>query len=327
MLSLLHLDLHLVKIICLVVIVLSCIACNTCAIVFINNKRGAGRPLILKDKIVILLCVVNILQPAGYLIELYSTVNNGITGGACQAAGFTTCMLTYTSIGYFVALTVERYLAIKEPYKYVVWFSEGRNTWWLGGAPIFGLLLGIGPLAGWGNYGKSRSSATFCCISFDLTIKSKSYFLFACVFAFVVPVAVTVVCFTRIISELRRKANDMKRKYGRGSSLDLEGRRVVKEQWLACLMTGVVYLGSWVPYASVCFVQLFGGDVGEGTELFSLFLSKSSTISSPIIYCLIERRFRSYVRLCLVRYCANFARSRSIRPVSHLPKTGFPQQV
>ena len=54
--------------------------------------------------------------------------------------------------GYFLSLTLERYWAIKEPYKYVAWFTDNRNTWWLGLPPIFGALLAVGPLLGWGRY-------------------------------------------------------------------------------------------------------------------------------------------------------------------------------
>ena len=115
----------------LVVIVIGCLICNTCAIAFINTKfkKNSEQSLRLKDKIVTLLCLINLLQPVGYLIELYSAINDEITAGPCQVAAFTTCTLTYVTIGYFVALTVERYLAIKLPYKYVIWFSDGRNTW------------------------------------------------------------------------------------------------------------------------------------------------------------------------------------------------------
>ena len=44
---------------------------------------------------------MNILQPTGYIIELLSAVDNMISGSMCQVAAFTTCMLTYVSIGEF----------------------------------------------------------------------------------------------------------------------------------------------------------------------------------------------------------------------------------
>ena len=73
----------------------------------------------LKDKIVTLLCVVNCTQCVGYIIELQATIKNVITEESCNAAAFLTCTLTYISVGYFVALTLERYLAITEPFRYV----------------------------------------------------------------------------------------------------------------------------------------------------------------------------------------------------------------
>ena len=278
---------------CFALIVFGCLTCNSCAIAFINTKnRSKGS---LKDKIVTLLCVINILQVVGYLIELQATIKTEITNEQCQVSGFMISMLTYTSIGYFVALTVERYFAIKLPYKYETWFSDGRNAWWLGAPLLFGILLAVPPLVGWGKYSKDHVVDSLCTLSLDAKYNAKSYFIVASIFAFVVPLTVTGVCFTHILCALHEVASDMKRRYGHESPLWHHGKRSFKEQWLSCLMTGVVYVGSWVPYASVCCCLFFGISVNETTEIISLFFCKTSTISSPIIYCFVEKRFRSYV--------------------------------
>ena len=285
--------LQTVNTVCLIFIILGNMSCNIGSILFINRKNHDRS---LKDKIVTILCIINCSQNIGYLIELQATIKNAITVEACEAAGFFVCTLTYTSVGYFVALTVERYLAIKEPFKYVTWFSEGQNIWWLSFPPIIALLLGIAPLAGWSQYDKSRMFSTYCGFQFNQSQESRSYFLTVCFFVFVVPLAVTGTAYTRILIELRQTAIEAKRKYGRNSNISRASDNTVKEQSLSCFMTGFVYIASWVPYTIVCFQYYYGGMVPIEFEYISIYLSKSSTITSPFIYCMIERRFRAFVR-------------------------------
>ena len=242
------------------------------------------------------LCVINCCQSIGYIIELQATIKNVITVEACKVAAFFVCTLTYTSVGYFVALTVERYLAIKEPFRYVTWFGEGRNTWWLAFPPLAAILLGVAPLAGWSRYDKSRIFATYCGFHFDKSQETRSYFLTVCFCVFVVPLALTGAIYARILCELRHTAQEAKRKYGRNSNISRASEQTVKEQSLSCLMTGLVYMGSWVPYTIVCFQYYYGSEVSLQFEYISIHLSKTSTITSPLIYCLIERRFRVFVR-------------------------------
>ena len=37
-------------------------------------------------------------------------------------------------------------------------------------------------------------------------------------------------------------------------------------------------------------------DVPMGFELFAIYMSKSSTVTSPVVFCLIEKRVRSFLR-------------------------------
>ena len=72
-------------------------------------------------------------------------------------------------------------------------------------------------LPGWGSYGRSRDFHTYCGFDFDDNgLVAKSYFIFVMVVVFVIPVCVTAVSFSCILSELQRTAQDTKRKYGKG---------------------------------------------------------------------------------------------------------------
>merc|ERR1719427_2520314 len=93
-------DLSTVNIVCLILIIVLGISCNTFGVTFIF-RQDAERNL--KDKIIAILCIINASQSIGYAIELHAAIKNQSTEGLCEAAAFIVCTLTYSSIGYFVA--------------------------------------------------------------------------------------------------------------------------------------------------------------------------------------------------------------------------------
>ena len=58
----------------------------------------------------------------------------------------------------------------------------------------------------------------------------------------------------------------------------------------------MVYFVSWVPYGVVCFMMYYRIHVPTPFEYVAIYTSKSATISSPIIYCLIEKQFYVFVK-------------------------------
>merc|ERR1711879_710669 len=74
----------------------------------------------------------------------------------------------------------------------------------------------------------------------------------------------------------------------------------MRTQSLSVLMTGLVYCSSWIPYSIVLFKFFMHAQVSVDFELVGIFLSKSATISSPVISCLVERAFCPYVKEGLV---------------------------
>ena len=308
------------NIVCLVLIIVFGILCNAFGLTFIL-RHDAERTL--KDKIIAILCIMNASQSLGYAIELHAAIKNQSTKGFCEAAAFIVCSLTYTSIGYFVALTIERCITITLPFMYVAWFSNNNKTWWLCVPPICGLFLGAAPLFGWGRYGHSRETSSHC--SFDFYVgdveSMRSYFLFAVFCSFVIPLIITSVCFTRILIELRRTALEAKRKYGKASNISRASSNSIREQGLSCLLTGFVYVASWVPYTIVCFRFYVNDPVSITFEHAAIYLSKSSTISSPIVYCLIERRFRVFVKEKITRNNSWNLQMTKMKPMLHTDVT------
>ena len=121
-------------------------------------------------------------------------VSGRISAIACQFEAFLICSLAYASIGFYLCLAVERYVAILHPFQYVVLCAKYNSTLWLFLPLICGFLLGSPPLVGWSQYGKMRESSTYC--AFDLRSKgTSSYFIVVIVIAFIVPVALTAILF------------------------------------------------------------------------------------------------------------------------------------
>ena len=116
----------------------------------------------------------------------------------CKTSTFLICSLTYTSIGYFVILSIERYVAIVYPFQCKSWFSHKNQAICLLLAPIYGFSIGATPLLGWSSYARPQNNSLYC--TFDFGLKStKSYFIVAVLLAFVGPVLVIAVCLKCIL--------------------------------------------------------------------------------------------------------------------------------
>ena len=96
---------RLMHVITLAIIIVAGICFNVSAVIFISRKNSNTS---LRDKIVVVLCVINLLQTIGFGIEVHSTVTGLLGEVECQASAFIVSFITYTASGCFVALTLER---------------------------------------------------------------------------------------------------------------------------------------------------------------------------------------------------------------------------
>ena len=208
-------DLRMVNIACLTTTIISTLFCNALVILFVHFKESRTT---LKDRIITFLCFTNTLQTIGYTIGLYAVIANHISRTACLFSAFLLCSLTYSSIGYLVSLTLERYIAIKYPYKYLLWMYPSTKAWiWLLLPSLIGPVVGVAPILGWGRYGQSRETNKYCGFDFlDDSAGAKSYLVFVVVGVLVVPISITVVCFANILLELQRTASVNRRMFGKG---------------------------------------------------------------------------------------------------------------
>ena len=236
------------------------------------------------------MCIMNACQTVPYSLELYTTVCD-LTPLICNLTASLICSLTYTTIGYILILSIERFIAICRPLRYVQWYQKSYLIIW-GIAPfLVGVPLGVVPLMGWGRYAKSRNETSYC--GLDVTSSpenGKSYFLFSMFLVLVLPCVLTTTCYVCIIRDLRMKVNKVMSVYGRRSTMLLETSKDVRQQYISCFLTGLVYGLSWVPYTVFLLLSMRGQLVPVQVEYFAIYMSKSATITSPVVYCLLERQ-------------------------------------
>lgn len=281
-----------VSVVLLVVIIFLTITCNTFANLFYLRKRSEST---LKDKLVALLCIMNACQTIAFIVELYGAITGHLTEGACKVEVTIICCFTYTSIGYYVQLAIERVTGIIYPYEFQAWYIENPNTKWLLLPPLAGFLLGLAPLMGWSGYGKHRDHSTYCGIDFGKNdVEAKSYYITIIIVFMIIPIILTSVCFACIIIILWRKVSQDKLQYGKVSPLTRDSLKSVVGQSISYILIAMLYMASWVPYIVVCFYFYSEVVVSHTLEYVAIYMAKSSTISSAVIYCLIEKPFRKF---------------------------------
>lgn len=284
-----------ISIVCLSTIITIGFVCNIFAIFFLYTNRKRA---IIKDIIIVVLCLINLLQLSAFCLELYLVLHDGIGDTACIASAFLVCFCTYTAIGCFLMLMLERYTAILYPFKYVIWTMRTKTkiSCFLI-PPVYGLFLSGAPLLGWGGYGHSTPNSTYCAFDFKgRSMSDRSFFFFVVALSFGLPLVISAVCFGRIIVELRRTAWTVKRQYGRASSISRDSHKSTNEQCISSLLTSLVYIASWLPYSIVLFFFFYKKHVSIAFEYTAIYLAKSSVVTSPIVFCLIEKRVRSFIK-------------------------------
>ena len=176
--------------------------------------------------------------------------------------------------------------------------------------------------------GDQGSISTYCSYQFE-SINDRSFFILGVVCSFVIPFAIVSICFAKIIKELRRTTEKYALRYGKSSNNSLYSTKAVKDQEIYSILSGVVYSVSWILYSIVCFLFFFNQHVPMAFEYFSMVMSKSSTISSLVLFCLIEKSFRKYVKRkprenvlskCLHQSNSNYSKERvSMKDYIELP--------
>nr|BAR90769.1 retinochrome [Nautilus pompilius] len=223
--------------------------------------------------------IANILVVAGFPFTGSSSIAGRWLFGSvgCQAYSFEGMLAGIASIGFVIAVCIERYVATccKETYR--TKYPNSSNTIVLliwGNALFWGLM----PLLGWCRYGLEPTGVS-CTINYqivDQQYKSFILALFCCCFAILWPIA--LICLMKAYSALARTP---------ASERDREKEAFTEEQITAMSFTSLMLsVIGWTPFAFICLYSL----LYDSTQISHLgatlppLLAKGSTVLHPLLY-------------------------------------------
>ena len=184
---------------------------------------------------------------------------------------------------------------------------------------IYSGLWAMQPLVGWGAYilEGSRTSCTFD--FFTRSASNRAFVISIFVFCFGIQLCIISVSYLMIFIKVFRHEREALY-YSEGNRMvcirahtKIKSAKVQVKIAKVVLLIVTVFCVSWVPYAVVALIGMFG-DASVITRLTSAIpgtLAKLSTAVNPIIYALIHPKFKNKLRYCICRTRDNLDESRS----------------
>lgn len=175
---------------------------------------------------------------------------------------------------------------------------------------IWSLLIALLPVIGWSSYSWSLGSSV-CKFSFT----EETGFVFLLIISnFLVPFITMLFCYIRVFVVLRRHQKQLRQwkdnamtgnRKDQAKNMKREGRAT-----LIVFTVLSVFCLCWVPYVAISFVKLIKptANVPSGAYLFSGWMTTAHAAANPIIYIILNKKFRAEVarilpcaRCCLVK--------------------------
>lgn len=104
----------------------------------------------------------------------------------------------------------------------------------------------------------------------------------------------------------------------------LNGRFII--HWQMAFMMCCAFMLTWTPYAVVSFWAAYGEpkSIPVRLTLASVLIAKTSTIWNPLIYFVLNKKFKPHIRLCLRTFfrCETNAQQRRARSPWHFCNSG-----
>ncbi|CAL1544445.1 unnamed protein product, partial [Lymnaea stagnalis] len=200
----------------------------------------------------------------------------------CVAIGYIN-MLTFTaSVQSLAVISVNRYVKICRPSWFVDIYTFRNVFFMCMGVWIFSGLLSVPPLMGWAAYSYlPTASVCFC----DWSV-SFSYALFMIFICFCVPCLVMCLCNVGIL-----------RAYFQSRKALLAFGDKQFQLSASLLVVIVIFVISWFPYCVSMFVSVFSPELSSRRlDVTSLFLGYSNSCVNPIVYGVMNKKFRSAYR-------------------------------
>ncbi|XP_012987449.2 vertebrate ancient opsin-like [Esox lucius] len=200
----------------------------------------------------------------------------------CVWYGFVNTLLGIVSLISLAVLSYERYCTMMGPTE-----ADSTNYRKIALGIAFSWVYSLGwtlpPLFGWSRYGPEGPGIT---CSVDWTAKNAnnvSYIISLFVFCLIVPFAVIVYCYGKLLHAVRQVS---------GINTAMSRKREQRVLFMVVVMV-LVYLICWLPYGVMALLATFGrpGLVTPVASIVPAVMAKVSTVVNPIIYIFMNKQF------------------------------------
>ena len=226
---------------------------------------------------------------------------------ACAFYGFVTFSAGLSSIYHLLLLSAERFIAVVYPFRSETLLRPGNLNMAIALSWLLAIAVASMPFFGWSSY-KIEGIGTSCAVDiFPNTINSISYSLFILLIGYVAPMCVIVFCNTRFLKEVHkltkntgsRRTNAIDRR--QNAALVEEDKRLRKQMcFLVCTLI-LSFNMAWLPYAVITLFGLARGSPFDNLLICSIpsYFAKSYSVYDPVIYFILDKKFRSSLFHCL----------------------------
>lgn len=282
------------------------------AFVIVALKKIDALKKIANNQVVISLAVADLL--VGFLV-MPCSIDSVLVGewrfghlwGRLNAFGnFCFCI---SSIMHLALLSVDRFISVSRPLKYIVTVTKTRARIACLAMWIYSTLWALPPLFGISSYecfipyiGKCFNEDWFektAAVLFTVSVVCGTYGA-----AVLVMIFVYAKIFTVIFKQSRRINIDVTIKHVGKKSYSVSRANIsARKGALTVLIVIGTYILCWSPFCVLLFIQMAcGKDTGGQTaDLITMFIGFANSACNPIIYCIRYKAFRKAVHRILVR--------------------------
>ncbi|XP_048387704.1 opsin-5 [Stegostoma tigrinum] len=209
----------------------------------------------------------------------------------CRWHGWSGFFFGCGSLITITIVSLDRYLKICH-LQYGIWFQRWHAFVCLGFAWIYAAFWATIPLVGWGDYAP-EPFGTSCTLNWwlaQVSVGGQVFILSILFFCLVLPTAVIVFSYVKIIAKVKSSAKEVAQFDSRIQSNHLLEMKLTKVTMLIC----AGFLIAWIPYAVVSVWSAFGtpDSVPVKVSFVPTMFAKSAAMYNPIIYQLIDCRCR-----------------------------------
>ncbi|XP_052071148.1 rhodopsin, GQ-coupled-like [Mytilus californianus] len=218
---------------------------------------------------------------------------------ACQFYGFIGGLFGLMSINTLAAISIDRYLNIAKPLSAAKNMTRRKALMMILCVWAWSLIWAVPPIFGWGAYIPEgfQTSCTFDYLSTEPHMRSYIFGLY--LGGFVVPLAITVVCYVLILKAIRKHEREMEKVADKLKADDLRNKQnkasmEIKVARIAMIIV-TLYILSWSPYATVALIGQFGPAewVTPVVAEIPVMLAKACAMHNPIVYAFSHPKFRN----------------------------------